>query len=386
VQILWHSNAPWAATGYGQQTALNVPLLRDQGHDVAVSAFYGVHGAILTWDGLKVYPAGYDAYGNDVMLPHAQHHFGGDTADGLIITLVDVWVLNGPQMSRANVACWTPVDHDPVPKHVVAVLEESGATPIAMSRFGQRALEEAGLQPLYVPHSVDTDVYRPVDRAEARATMGIPQDAFLVGMVAANKGFPPRKGFPEALQAFAEFRKTRPDALLYLHTEPHGYVSGTKLLDIAESVGLGGDCVKTCDPYNYLLSYPQSHMAHVYSAMDVLLNPARGEGFGIPIVEAQACGTPVIVTDWTAMSELCGAGWKVDGDRWWSEQGSWQKVPAVDEIVLALDDAYDGAAGLRQQAREFALGYDHRTVAEEHWRPALDVLARRMETAEPVAA
>jgi hypothetical protein len=37
--ILLHSNAPWAASGYGQQTKLFAPRLRDLGHHVAISAF-----------------------------------------------------------------------------------------------------------------------------------------------------------------------------------------------------------------------------------------------------------------------------------------------------------------------------------------------------------
>jgi glycosyltransferase involved in cell wall biosynthesis len=49
-------------------------------------------------------------------------------------------------------------------------------------------------------------------------------------------------------------------------------------------------------------------MAKIYSAMDVLLNPAMGEGFGITVLEAQACGTPAIVTDFSAMTEVCGGG------------------------------------------------------------------------------
>ena len=45
----------------------------------------------------------------------------------------------------------------------------------------------------------------------------------------------------------------------------------------------------------------------------------------------------------------------------------------------ALDQAYDQAAGLRVQAREFAEGYDVRKVMAEHWVPALEVLEQRMK-------
>ncbi|MBI3980338.1 MAG: glycosyltransferase, partial [Chloroflexi bacterium] len=176
-----------------------------------------------------------------------------------------------------------------------------------------------------------------------------------------------------------------PEAILYLHTEPRGHVHGMDVLAAAEALGLQG-AVKTCDPYNYLLSFPRGHMAELYSAMDVLLNPAYGEGFGIPLLEAQACGTPVIATDWTAMSELIGPGWAVEGDRWWSEQSSWQKVPAVEGIAEALEAAYDDAAARRAAAREFAVSYDHRAVYQQHWRPALADLETQLRPAEAIAA
>ncbi len=61
MKILWASNAPWAATGYGMQTAQAVPRIRDAGHDIAIFASYGLNGAMQSWDGIPVYPAGFDA-------------------------------------------------------------------------------------------------------------------------------------------------------------------------------------------------------------------------------------------------------------------------------------------------------------------------------------
>jgi glycosyltransferase involved in cell wall biosynthesis len=75
--------------------------------------------------------------------------------------------------------------------------------------------------------------------------------------------------------------------------------------------------------------------------MDVLLNPAMGEGFGITVLEAQACGVPAIVTDFTAMREVCGAGWHVKHQPYWTGLGSWQAIPDVDDIVSALEECYD---------------------------------------------
>ena len=125
-KILIHSNAPYAATGYGVQTAMLARLLKADGWDVAISAFYGLHGTTLQWNDIPVYPGGAHQYGNDVLLPHARHHFGGSLDDGIILTLVDVWVLNAAEHTRARVANWTPVDHEPMPAHCRDYLAASG--------------------------------------------------------------------------------------------------------------------------------------------------------------------------------------------------------------------------------------------------------------------
>lgn len=385
MKILWHSNAPWSPTGYGNQTGLFTPRLNVAGYDVAVSAFYGLHGSILSWNGLPVMPGGAHAYGVDMLPQHAAAWFKGDP--GLIVTLVDVWVLDGPGHQRLPVCCWTPIDHSPPPPRVLDYLRVSGSVPIAMSRHGERELQAAGLDPVYVPHGVDTTVFQPGDRDEARARLSlpVPDGCFLVGMVAANKGWPARKSWPRALEAFRRFREHRSDAVLYLHTELGSLYGGPNLLEICAALDVPAGSVFACDQYRNLIGgHDPAHMADLYRAFDVLLNPAMGEGFGIPVLEAQACGTPVIVTDSTAMTEVGAVGWQVGGERWWSEQGSWQVLPDVGQITAALDDAYLRASRLRDRAREHALAYDADLVTREFWLPALERCAdRKLHVAAP---
>ena len=47
MKFTWLSNAPHASTGYGNQTKLFIPRLRDLGHQPAIIAFYGVDGGII---------------------------------------------------------------------------------------------------------------------------------------------------------------------------------------------------------------------------------------------------------------------------------------------------------------------------------------------------
>ena len=389
-RILWHSGAPWAPTGYGVQTGLFTPRIAALGHHVEISATWGLLGNTLDWQGITVYP-GDERYGNR-FLPELIDK----TKPDVTVTLMDVWVLKPERFQRHNLACWVPVDHDPCPPKVAEFFHKSGARPIAMSRFGEDRLRADGLYPLYVPHGVDTNVYRPLDmpQGELREALGLPRDAFIVGMVANNKGHtPPRKAFPQVLKAFAEFRKTHDDALLYLHAEQTGQWggqnAGINLPLLCHLYEIPPSAVGFVPSLELELGIDTGTMVGMYNALDVLVNPSYGEGFGIPVVEAQACGVPVIVSDFTSMSELCGAGWKLEGqgfggvpEPWWDpDHFSYYTMPSAREIEWALGEAYDrrGDGTLSAQAREFALQYDADRVTEEFWVPVLEQLGRPRE-------
>ena len=128
-----------------------------------------------------------------------------------------------------------------------------------------------------------------------------------------NKGYPSRKSLPQIVEAFAAFRARHDDAILYLHTDLGGsYQEGVDLAPLLHAFGLDPEIVRFPDQYRYQFDpFGEEYMADVYSSFDVLLNPAMGEGFGLPVLEAQACGVPAIVTDFTAMSEVCGG--RVEG-------------------------------------------------------------------------
>jgi glycosyltransferase involved in cell wall biosynthesis len=386
-KLLWHSNAPWSPTGYGQQTGLFTPELAKH-YDLAISSFYGLEGSPITWDGIPVFPGLGGQFGDEHLVQHAKRFFGGDPRGGLVVTLMDVWVLNAGWLSQTNTACWVPVDHEPAPPKVQEFLFESNAIPIAMSRFGERMLGR--LDPLYVPHGVDTSAYRPHDKAKVREEVGFPKDGFLVGMVAANKGRPSRKGFSQAFQAFAKFAESHDDAYLYLHTMVNpGIAGGEDIPAMLEGLGIPQERVMIADQYRVLFDpYSHASMAKVYSAMDVLLNPAMGEGFGIPVLEAQACGVPAIVTDFSAMSEVCGAGWHVAHDPYWTGLNSWQAVPRIDDIVDALEECRGLEPRERQKlssgARAHAMGYDVERVLKQFMLPALRTVEQRFALQSPV--
>jgi glycosyltransferase involved in cell wall biosynthesis len=202
-------------------------------------------------------------------------------------------------------------------------------------------------------------------------------------MVAANKGFD-RKAFQVAFPAWAAAwrRSGRSDACLYVHTDPLPQADGLDLQALAAACGIK-DRVIFPDRYSYYLVYPTVYLAMVYNAADVHLAASMTEGFGIPIIEAQACGTPVVVTDFASMPELVRRGhavetagrfW-VDGLRsWWS----WPSAEAVEERLYEsmTCDGWRLSLGERLRLSErIHEEFSWDVVVDQHWRPALEEVA-----------
>jgi glycosyltransferase involved in cell wall biosynthesis len=369
-------------TGYANQTKLFVPRIKDLlGYPIAISAFWGLNSAVIEWHGIKVYPSGHQAYSQDVVTAHAAHQ-GAHIA----LTLMDAWVCQ-PQFYGHGVrhVPWFPVDSEPLPQGIAQVVNQS-FQPIVFSRFGERVCHEAGIETMYVPHGTDTTVFHPADRASAREALNLPKDAYIVAMVAANKGNPSRKAFVEQLIAFKMLKTKHPDALLYLHTTTgaRGELGGENLLALCEHLGLRiGPDVVFADQYTMLIGFSDVYMNAVYNAADLYMNVAKGEGFGIGILEAQAAGCPVLVGDWTAMSELCFSGWKVDKTDtipWWNGLNTFQFIPRPEAIYEQLEAAYavTNPALMRQAARQGALEYDADLVTDVYWRPVLASIQERI--------
>ena len=397
MKLLLHGNSPTVATGYGVQIALLADRLANDGHEVAVSSTYGNPSAcgVSSWTSpsghrIPVFPSLFMASGDDVICAHAQHFFGND--EGWIIPLLDVWSLVSPSLKNFNVAAWAPVDHDPVPKMVLDFFARSDARCIAMSQHGRAQYAQAGIDPAYIPLAVDTKTFRPTFTGNiggvevtARQFMSLPDDAFVVGMAAMNKDPNDRKGFASAFLAFAEFHRRHPNALLHVHSEKSGLGGGLNLPDLAAACGIPEQAIRWTNQYAYMISFTPANMAMMYTAFDVLLAPSLGEGFGVPLIEAQACGVPVIVSDFTAQPELVGAGWVVSGQRTWDEASkSWYQTPHVAQIVEALEESYrSDLDALQARAIAFAATYDADVIYDTCWRPFLKTLDTRPAADKP---
>ena len=164
--------------------------------------------------------------------------------------------------------------------------------------------------------------------------------------------------------------------MLYLHTERDGAMGGVALLPLLAACGISEDQYKIVDQYAYRTGFPQEALASMYASADVLLSASMGEGFGLAVIEAQACGTRVIVSDFTAQPELVGSGWCVDVQPFWDNaQKSWFCTPQVGSIVDALKESYNAPRGVDQVAVDFAAPYNADRVWDAHWKPVMKGLA-----------
>lgn len=399
MKLLWISNAPWAPSGYGSQTRQAGTRIAKAGHELEFVANDGTRGD-QQWNGLLVRgSSGTDRYSRDSIREDVER----SRADW-VISLYDAWVytagMRDPFEGLPHVAGWVPVDHFPAPQSLYPWLS-NGHTAIAMSRFGYDRLTELseafgtiGRQPFpvrYAPHAVD-DVFRPVP-TDFRDAIEVPADAFLVGIVAANTDSLTydRKGFGDMAAALSVFMGRHSDAQVYLHTLQRNFQS-IDLPALLQFKQVPVDRIRWADQYSLKKhSITDEHMAQIYSSLDLLLATSRGEGFGLPVIEAQACGVPVIASNWTAQAELVGDTWTpndlgsqehpsgwlvgVDPDYDGKQGADWGK-PRIASIIGALEAAYaDWTAGRWEARRQAAVAkaapYRADVVFDTYWRPIL---------------
>ena len=372
--LLWHSPPPWNGTGYGVQTFSFMRMLQQDGYkvfNIPNCQFEGKPN--IMWEGFPILAGGANRWGVDAVL-----HYGVKM-QAPVFTLMDVWPLAEDLglVLRKQGKGWyplAPIDHDPIPVSVTARLKHA-EVPIAFSRFGFDQMKSASLKPYYLPHGVDTEVYMP-KRKDKGVINGARDDKFLVGVVAANIGEWDRKGWHQCIEAFSILHDRHPDTNLFIWSIVDRSYNGLDIISLVKQFGVE-DAVMMTDKWTIYEGVTSTQMAEIYNALDVLFLPTRGEGFGVLLIEAQACGVPVITTAFSAAKELVGSGWAVPPkDLLWTNLDSFQALPDTEKLADALCEAYDVWKGgkmaeMNAKAKAFAVDYDFRTVYAKHFKPLL---------------
>ena len=147
---------------------------------------------------------------------------------------------------------------------------------------------------------MNTGVYRPCTdkekREEIRRRYGLPANYFL--FVGNAK---PNKNIRRMLEAYAVFRENSSEEIaLAIVGKKDGLLTGVEGLDnLMDSLGLGSSVCFTG-------FVADEDLPILYSAARAFVFPSLYEGFGLPPLEAMACGCPVIASDAASMPEVCG--------------------------------------------------------------------------------
>ena len=147
-----------------------------------------------------------------------------------------------------------------------------------------------------IPPAVDHNLYYQNRNKKALKKYRIKEDEKVILYVGAED---PRKNIHFLINAFSKLRNRIPQVKLLKVGMPNDIGVRGKLLKHIESLNLQKDVIFT----GYVL---ESELAEIYNAVDLFVFPSLYEGFGMPPLEAMACGTPVITSNTSSLPEVVG--------------------------------------------------------------------------------
>ena len=156
-------------------------------------------------------------------------------------------------------------------------------------------VDEGKLKLIY--EAVDHEVFKPGDAGAARvrvASYGVTKPFVLF-----VSSLWPYKNCDGLLRAWALARAELGDRQLAIVGPGRDEKYVASLHSLAAELGIASDVV-------FVGGVPLEDTAHFYQAADVLVYPSLNETFGLPILEAMACGCPVVTSDTSAMPEIAG--------------------------------------------------------------------------------
>ena len=266
--------------------------------------------------------------------------------------------------SGIPILTYMPIDGYDYPKRYDLLGEATNR--VAMSKHGLTVMPEAKL----AYHGVDTEKFWPVSsqrpitlssgdvlktKADAKEAVGLPKDAFIVGRVDANTG---RKDYPALWKALQPVMKKHTDIVAYFHCKARSMRSGVDIQAMITREPETQPRFMYPGRYDPVRGYPEAEINAVYNAMDVFVSTSRGEGFGLTLAEALACGVPVIAQNVSAIPEVVGPGGElIEPERAITVPfGQDQMLADIGAFSEVIEHAYSSRGWRREKGRA---GRDH---------------------------
>jgi glycosyltransferase involved in cell wall biosynthesis len=267
----------------------------------------------------------------------------------ILFFLNDPWVISDylnhkPDFINPKMVAYYPIDSGPLKPEWGKMLTDHFEAQVCYSHYAEGVIKQANggkipdnLHQIY--HGVDTKVFFPFNKDKARMMLGIPTDAFVIGMVARNQF---RKRFDLVINAFAKFAKDKPEAKLYLHTALKDI--GFDIIDLARQHNIGDKLILTED-LGPGKGVEEPELNLIYNSFDVNALISMGDGFGLPVAESMATGCPQVVSDHSCLRELVDGhgGLLVKTQSWIAHTSginTWGGISDVDDIVEKFEILY----------------------------------------------
>lgn len=380
MRILALTNIPGARVGYGTLAKVLLPEFSKK-HKVALMTNWGLEGEQIVkfedFSGIPVYGKGSQNFNEHLVLPNYRH-FEADC----LLTIWDAWafsvILQNATAGELTFTPYFPIDTDVVTRlHRQAC--QAAFRIIPMSQAGEELFRKEFPEKTmrHVPVGVDTKTFRRLwesaeEKEAFRQELGFQKGKFVIGLAGDIKST--RKRWADNLEGCAAFIRKHPevDVGIFIHTRRSPETGlDYSMDDIIDVLGLK-DHARIIDEQEYIRGVSHEELARIYNGFDVFMQCSAGEGGGMQFIEAQACGTPVIGTDFTSMPQMIdrSTGSLVKpAFVEWNPHLARKAFPSVQGMVEALEKAYGmkGEVEFSDRAREFAMRFDWETVVLPLW-------------------
>ena len=339
----------------------------------------------------------------------------------LVWTCTDISMIYSiKEVENRNLFQWVsyfPIEGEPLPTDWSSILENMDRV-VAFGQYGMRVIRQRAPKATlsYIYHGVNPQVFRPLPeekKIEIKNELGIDPSKTLIGVVARNQ---PRKAFDKLFEAFFYLVSGAFIQCLVCHKisiYPHDLVSNLftplrcckhchsenckkgnlrddlRLYIHAASLDLGWDLFDLQRDYHLMgkvylnpelkvgLGISEEKLNEVYNTFDIFTLPTKGEGFGLPILEAMSAGVPIVVTDYSAHPEWAkGCGELVLPITLEAEPITNIRRAVIDrdQYVEALLKLIDNPKLRREygaKGREIALAMDWKEICKD-WEKLID--------------
>jgi len=374
MKVLWFSDF-LIPTGIGRVSHYLVHGLIEKGFDVAVATPY-MGGKPLVIDRVKIYPM---LQFDQTLFTRIIYEYEPD----LVVCYITHWQPPYNQLSRilselgVKVLCYNPVEWDEIsPAYAAPYL---GANLITVAtETGKRVLSQFLPEDFIavVSHGVDPKAFH---IEHPKPTFREFRNHFIYGMVGKNVM---RKSFPELIEAFAKLPpEIKEKSALYLHTtkiSTAGEVVYWNLDWFVMKHNLQGK-VFTPDFVTMWQGEEDDMLRKLYCAMNCYCQVSLSEGFGLPIIEAMACGVPVIASKNTSVPEVVGdAGILVEclGEPTYNHDGWVTYKVKIHKLTEAMEEIYQN-----KELRENLIKKGIERAREFTWEKATEQMAQAIERA-----